>query len=136
MIGIWKHTHVCNKGFSFIILLQIRQPIELKFSQACYFMHNVGLKWENWTLTILARCPVPLRVINNKNILKDDSFSIWIAALFSSVFVLIIARSVMWDVGGTKHDNSQHDRHNSSHYNKHDRWGRYNWTQDKKRQDW
>ena len=30
---IWKHTTSCDKGvFSFIIIFQLRRPIELKFS--------------------------------------------------------------------------------------------------------
>ena len=38
--SIWKHTSSCDKGvFSFIIISQIRRPIELKFSQVCYFLH-------------------------------------------------------------------------------------------------
>ena len=38
--SIWKHTATCDKGvFSFIIILQLRRPIELKFSPACYLMH-------------------------------------------------------------------------------------------------
>ena len=38
--SIWKHTTSCDKGvFSFIIISQLRRPIELKFSQVCYFMH-------------------------------------------------------------------------------------------------
>ena len=38
--SIWKNTTWCDKGvFSFIIISQLRRPIELKFSQVCYFMH-------------------------------------------------------------------------------------------------
>ena len=39
--------------FFFIILLQLRWPIESKFSQVCYFMHMLGYtKWEYWSLRI------------------------------------------------------------------------------------
>ena len=47
---IWKHTTLCGKGvFSFIInISQLRRPIELKFTQVCYFMHILRYtKWEN-----------------------------------------------------------------------------------------
>ena len=38
---------------SFIIILQLRPPIELKFSQVCYFIHVLSYtKWEDWSLTI------------------------------------------------------------------------------------
>ena len=38
--NIWTHTDSCDKGvFYFIIISQLRRPIELKFSQVCYFMH-------------------------------------------------------------------------------------------------
>ena len=52
--SIWKHTTSCDKGvFSFIIISQLRRPIELKFSQVCYFMHMLRYtKWEDWSLTI------------------------------------------------------------------------------------
>ena len=52
--SIWKHTTSCDKGvFSFIIISQLRQPIELKFSQVCYFMHMLRYtKWEDWSLTV------------------------------------------------------------------------------------
>ena len=34
----------CDKGvFSFITISQLRRPIELKFSQVVYFMHNVEI---------------------------------------------------------------------------------------------
>ena len=51
--SIWKHTTSCGKGvFSFIIILQLRRPIELKFLQVCYFMHILRYtKWEDWSLT-------------------------------------------------------------------------------------
>ena len=36
--SIWKHTTSCDKGvFSFIIISQLRRPIELIFSQVVYF---------------------------------------------------------------------------------------------------
>ena len=38
--SIGKHTTSCDKGvFSFINISQLLRPIELKFSQVCYFMH-------------------------------------------------------------------------------------------------
>ena len=59
--------------FSFIFLLQLRWPVELKFSQICYFMHMLGYaKWEYWSLTITKPCPVPLSQANScdmKNLL-------------------------------------------------------------------
>ena len=49
--SIWKHTTSCDKGvFSFIIISQLRRPIELKLSQVCYFMHTC---WD--TPTVKAR---------------------------------------------------------------------------------
>ena len=52
--SIWKHQTSCDKGVSsFIIISQLRRPIELKFSQVCYFMHMLRYtKWEDWSLTI------------------------------------------------------------------------------------
>ena len=52
--SIWKHTTLCDKGvFSFIIMSQLRQPIDLKFSQVCYFIHMLRyIEWEDWSLTI------------------------------------------------------------------------------------
>ena len=39
--------------FSFINISQIRQPIDLKFAQVCFFMHMLRYtKWEDWSLTI------------------------------------------------------------------------------------
>ena len=36
----WKHTTSCEKGvFFFIIILQLWQPIQLKFLQVRYFIH-------------------------------------------------------------------------------------------------
>ena len=51
---------VPNKGvfFSLIIFSQLRWPIELKYSQTCYFMLMLGYtKWEDWFLTITKRVP-------------------------------------------------------------------------------
>ena len=52
--SIWTHTTSCDKGvYSFIIISQLWRPIELKFSQVCYFMHMLRYsKWEDWSLTI------------------------------------------------------------------------------------
>ena len=52
--SIWKHTTSCDQGvFSNIIISQLWRPIELKFSQVCYFMHMLRYtKWEDWSLTI------------------------------------------------------------------------------------
>ena len=52
--NIWKHRTLCDKGvFSFIIISQLRRPIELKISQVCYYMHMLRYsKWEDWSLTI------------------------------------------------------------------------------------
>ena len=50
--SIWKHTTSCDKGvFSSIIILQLRQPIEFKFSQFCYFMLGYTMS-EDWSFTI------------------------------------------------------------------------------------
>ena len=39
-LSIWKHKILCITGiFSFIILLQLRWPIEWKKSQICYVVH-------------------------------------------------------------------------------------------------
>ena len=35
--SIWRHTTLCDKVFFFIIISQLRRPIELKFVQVCYF---------------------------------------------------------------------------------------------------
>ena len=46
--SIWKHTASCDNGvFSFIIISQLRQPMELKFSQVCYFMY-IMLRYTKW----------------------------------------------------------------------------------------
>ena len=52
--SIWEHTTSCDNGvFSFIIISQLRRPIELKFSQVCYVMPLLRYtKWEYWSLTI------------------------------------------------------------------------------------
>ena len=42
--SIWKHTTSCDQGFfSFIVISQLRWPIELKFSQICYFYAYVEI---------------------------------------------------------------------------------------------
>ena len=48
---------LCNKGvFLFIIFLQLRWPIESKFSQVSYLSHMLGyVKWEYLSLTITKR---------------------------------------------------------------------------------
>ena len=52
--SIWKHTTSCDKGvFSFIVISQLWQPIELKCSQVFYFMHMYKyIKSKDWSLTI------------------------------------------------------------------------------------
>ena len=53
--SIWKHTTSCDKGvFSFIIVSQLRRPIELNISQVGYFMYIMlrYTKCEDWSLTI------------------------------------------------------------------------------------
>ena len=61
-IGFWgleikhlkAHTFV-RQGcvFCFIIISQLRRPIELKFSQVCLFMHMLRYtKWQDWSMTI------------------------------------------------------------------------------------
>ncbi len=43
--GIWKHTILCKKVvFPVIIFLQLRLPIELKFSQVKWLLHGVPLQ--------------------------------------------------------------------------------------------
>ena len=38
--SLWKHTSLCDKGVLFFhSYLATWQPIELKLSQVCYFMH-------------------------------------------------------------------------------------------------
>ena len=37
--GIWNTQIICATSFCFLFLLQLRRPIELKFSQVCYFVH-------------------------------------------------------------------------------------------------
>ena len=47
------HNFVWQGFFYFIIISQLRRPIELKFSQVCYFMYMLSYtKWEDWSLTI------------------------------------------------------------------------------------
>ena len=67
--SIWKHTTSCDKGvFSFIIISQLRRPIELKFSQGLLFyayveIHQVRrLVFDNYQ-----QCPVPLSDIASSN---------------------------------------------------------------------
>ena len=54
--SIWKHTTSCDMNvFSFIIISQLRRPIEFKLSQVCYFMHTCMLRYnkcEDWSMTI------------------------------------------------------------------------------------
>ena len=53
--SIWKRKTLCDKGiFSYIMFSQFRWPIQLKFSQVCYFMHYIlrYTKLEDWSLTI------------------------------------------------------------------------------------
>ena len=65
LLCIWKYTPWSNKGvFAFIILLQLRRPIECNFYRFCYFVHNGGMQWEYWSLTIYQRCPVPLKTLD------------------------------------------------------------------------
>ena len=56
--SIWKHTTLCDKGvFSFINISQLRLPIELKFSQVCYFMYMLRyptVKTSLWQLPIVS----------------------------------------------------------------------------------
>ena len=52
-----KHLKAHNFGwqgiFSFIIISQLCRPIEIKYSQVCYFMHMLRYtEWEDWSLTI------------------------------------------------------------------------------------
>ena len=45
---------VTSVFFSSIIILQLRRPMEFKFSQVCYFMRMLRYtKWEDWSLTII-----------------------------------------------------------------------------------
>ena len=58
--SIWKHTTSSDKMlFSFIIISQLRRPIELKFSQVYYFMHKLrytpSKKTGIWQLPIVSR---------------------------------------------------------------------------------
>ena len=52
----WNQASVTWVFFSFIIILQLRRSIELKFSQVCYKMYFVPIlrytKWEDWSVTI------------------------------------------------------------------------------------
>ena len=51
--SIWKHTTLCEKVFSFIIISRLWRPIKLKFPQVCYFMQMLSnTKWEDWSVTI------------------------------------------------------------------------------------
>ena len=63
-ISIWKHTNSSNKGvFSLMIFLQLWWPIEIEFSQACYFVVMMGYtKWEDLSLTILANVYFPFKL--------------------------------------------------------------------------
>ena len=48
-----KHKLRVTRVFFFHYYLELRQPIEVKFSQVCYFMHRLtNTKWEDWSLTI------------------------------------------------------------------------------------
>ena len=60
----WKQTTLFDKGvFSFIIISQLRRPIELKFSRVCYFMHYVE-KHQLWRL-VFDQLPIVSSVFNN-----------------------------------------------------------------------
>ena len=57
--SIWKHTTSCDKGiFPLIIISHFWRPIELKFSQVCYFLQMLRYtKWEDyglWQLPIVS----------------------------------------------------------------------------------
>ena len=53
-----ESTPTCEKGvFYYIHICQLRQPIELKFSQVCYFMHTKDTPSEEtglWQLPIVS----------------------------------------------------------------------------------
>ena len=54
--SIWKHTTSCDKGvFSSIIISQFQRPIELNFSQVCYFVHM--LKYTKWDAFFILQLP-------------------------------------------------------------------------------
>ena len=49
--SIWKHKTLCDKGiFSFIIILQLWQPIELKFSQANVIL---SIRWDTIVIRLV-----------------------------------------------------------------------------------
>ena len=50
--------------FSFIVISQLRRPIELKFSQVCYVMHMLRYTGEDWSLTILPIVSVSLKPLD------------------------------------------------------------------------
>ena len=83
--SIWKHTTKCNKGvFSFIIISQLRQPIKLKLSQVCHFMHMLRYtKWEHWSLTILTILSTVFNTLCGVNF--DYLFSIYYVTMVSSL---------------------------------------------------
>ena len=57
-LSIWKHTTSCDKGlFSFIIISQLRQPIELK-GMLCYAYMLRYTKWGDWSMTNYQECPM------------------------------------------------------------------------------
>ena len=50
-----SHVGLMYNGNGFLSFIsQLRWPIELNFSQVCYFVHNMlrNTKWEDWSLTI------------------------------------------------------------------------------------
>ena len=90
--SVSKHTTFCGKGvFTFIVISKLHRPLELKFSQVCYFMHNVihqvaRLVFDNY------QCPVSLSCSGS---LGCNTLLIW--KLLGFYFIKLY--SFVWDDG-------------------------------------
>ena len=95
----WKNRTLCDSGFfSFIIILQLRWPIELKLSQVCYFMHMLS---EKTGLLQLPMCPVSLTPIqtNAINLLLYDILALVQIKKVNLKSILNLVRKVFFHIG-------------------------------------
>ena len=79
LLGIWKHITLCNKC---VFLLQLRWPIESKFSQIGYLICR-DTPIENSGLWQLPKCPVPLRSLRQNTIMLQMDRTLHEGAFFS-----------------------------------------------------
>ena len=121
LLGISEHTNLCNKGvFSFIVLLQLRWPVEFKFSQVCYFMHILRYtKCEYWSLTITKRVKClyrlgiilvwgPFDAFNHNVVINADIIVnvkiMWYEPTFRNSKTVVAIQNDWWDWRRTRSD--------------------------------